>query len=111
MESNDCTLVCCLTRNNMIPINSNVLQSEYATKEKKGRLMLPLFQRIPLCPCGGKSGKVQCKMAVSCELCHICKAGCLANGKCQRLETLPHTPKRTRLATDSIVSHAPVFLA
>ena len=74
-------------------------------KRKRGRPKVALSQRVLSCPCGGRSGNVICKMAVVCSSCNMCKAGCIANGKCNRTESPPSTPKRTRTATGSLKKH------
>ena len=72
---------------------------------KRGRQKLPLSRRKLVCSCGGKSGKGQCKMAVYCNICNMCKASCISNVKCVRVETPPPSPKKTRLATGCIIDN------
>ena len=60
---------------------------------KRGRPKLPLSHRRLVCSCGGESGKGQCKMAVYCNICNMCKASCISNAKCVRVDTPPPSKK------------------
>ena len=66
---------------------------------KRGRPKLSLSRRRLVCSCGEKSGKGQCKMAVDCNVCNVCKDSCMSNAKCVRVDTPLPSQKRTRLST------------